>query len=136
MKSRMVQIACLGIALVASAAYAQSERIVANVPFDFYAGSTLMSHGTYAIGGATALPVASIRCQDCQDKLALLTNPVAARKIEPAKLVFHRYGDQYFLAQIWQGGEVGRSVPASTRERELRADGARPMMAVIVALRH
>jgi hypothetical protein len=39
------------------------------------------------------------------------------RSDEP-KLVFHRYGDQYFLASISTGSD-GRDLPVSRQEREL-----------------
>src|SRR2546425_10790510 len=36
-------------------------------------------------------------------------------------LVFHKYGDQYFLEQIWSGGEQeGTQVPESPGERTAR----------------
>lgn len=36
-------------------------------------------------------------------------------------LVFHKYGDQYFLEQIWSGGEQeGTQVPESRSERTIR----------------
>ena len=38
-----------------------------------------------------------------------------------SKLVFHRYGDQYFLEQIWIAGELeGTEVPESRSERTVR----------------
>ncbi|HJX92527.1 MAG TPA: hypothetical protein VJ372_18650 [Pyrinomonadaceae bacterium] len=36
-------------------------------------------------------------------------------------LVFHRYGDQYFLEQIWRDGEQeGTQVPETRSERTIR----------------
>jgi hypothetical protein len=38
-----------------------------------------------------------------------------------AKLVFHKYGDQYFLAEIWNGqSNIGIAFPESKREKELQ----------------
>jgi hypothetical protein len=35
-------------------------------------------------------------------------------------LVFHRYGNQYFLSQIWDGrSNAGIELPESKREKEL-----------------
>jgi hypothetical protein len=36
-------------------------------------------------------------------------------------LVFHQYGDEYFLTEIWPaGGQTGRALPKSRAERELQ----------------
>jgi hypothetical protein len=38
-----------------------------------------------------------------------------------SSLVFHKYGDQYFLEQIWTSGEQeGTQVPESRSERTIR----------------
>ena len=34
------------------------------------------------------------------------------------RLVFHRYGDQYFLSQVWFAGEHGREFIAGPREKK------------------
>ena len=47
--------------------------------------------------------------------------PVRANQTqEETKLVFHRYGDQYFLSQIWTvGANSGRELLMPRLEREL-----------------
>jgi len=49
------------------------------------------------------------------------------------KLVFHRYGNQYFLSQIWTTSAI-RNIPMSRMERELKktAAAARQMQTEIV----
>ena len=44
-----------------------------------------------------------------------------ARKIsDVGKLVFNRYGDQYFLSKIWApSSDTGRELPKSRLEREV-----------------
>ena len=56
------------------------------------------------------------------DASALFTTmPVRANQTqEETKLVFHKYGDQYFLSQIWTpGGSTGRELLMPRLEREL-----------------
>jgi len=37
-----------------------------------------------------------------------------------ASLIFNRYGNEYFLSQVWaKGGSVGRGLPKTRAEREL-----------------
>jgi hypothetical protein len=44
----------------------------------------------------------------------------ARREQDQTKLVFHRYGDQYFLSQVWTAGESDvRELWKSRAEREL-----------------
>lgn len=41
-------------------------------------------------------------------------------------LVFHHFGDRFFLAQVWeQGSNIHRDVPSSKLERELAKNGER-----------
>ena len=45
---------------------------------------------------------------------------VCAPTLTPeTKLVFHRYGDQYVLREVWTGEGVGRELPESRFEREV-----------------
>jgi len=45
---------------------------------------------------------------------------ILASRLE-STLVFHKYVDQYFLEQIWSGGEQeGTQVPQSRSERTIR----------------
>jgi hypothetical protein len=50
--------------------------------------------------------------------------PVRASEAqENAKLIFHKYGDQYFLSQIWTpGGNTGRELLTQAQERQLAKD--------------
>jgi hypothetical protein len=64
-----------------------------------------------------------------------VTGPLDGGK---AFLTFHRYGGDYFLAEIWDGSTAaGRSVPMSRTERE-RAKSAslgKPEIVMILARR-
>ena len=53
---------------------------------------------------------------------------------EQSKLVFHRIGNQYFLAQVWeQGSEVRRDVRSGNLARELAKRGERSQSRTILA---
>jgi hypothetical protein len=52
------------------------------------------------------------------------------------KLVFHSYGGQYFLAQIWRaGGTRGKELPKTRREREVAMDYSSRNVVVLATLR-
>jgi hypothetical protein len=44
----------------------------------------------------------------------------SAKTSESNKLVFYRYGQKYFLAEVWTAGtNIGRQMPLNQRQREL-----------------
>jgi hypothetical protein len=66
-------------------------------------------------------------------------NYAGPSKADETKLVFHKVGGHYFLAEIWTSARgEGLAVPKSKLEKELRASNSGPqggVEAVIVALR-
>ncbi len=137
MKSRVTRILSIGIALAAAAAVqAQTSLVTANVPFNFYMGSSAMAQGSYWVGECSHGPVVCMKSADGA-KAALSHSIEAKTPNDAAKLVFRRYGDTYFLAEIWTGGSAtGLALSPSAREREIARNGAAPTLAVIrLALR-
>jgi hypothetical protein len=130
MKSRVTRILSIGMALVAVAAVqAQDKSVKANVPFAFYMGSTAMPQGAYAVKELAHGAVVVMKSAGASKSVT--THEVAGKKLmEPARLVFHRYGGDYFLAEIWTGDTIGQALAASPREKEM-AQRAMPTLAVI-----
>ena len=134
MKSRVNRILCVATALaVAVALHAQTLRTTANVPFPFYAGGQLMPQGTYYVNESGDGHIAWVRAADQNASQALTTFAVAGKKtIEPARLVFHKYGNEYFLSQIWNGeSNTGLALGVSRREKELARAGVPVTLAEI-----
>ena len=53
-----------------------------------------------------------------------------------AKLVFHRYGNRYFLAEVWASqSDSGYQVRRSRLERELAARHPAPESTIVAAAR-
>ncbi len=131
MKSKVTQFLSIGIALAAVAAvHAQDNTVTANVPFSFYMGSSAMPQGAYRVNELAHGTVISLMSRDASKSVT--AHNVAGKKMnEPARLVFHRYGEVYFLAEIWDGAPYGRALAASPREKELAANGTGPTLAVI-----
>ena len=125
--------------LAVSSAYAQSSnRQTAYIPFAFSVGNKDFPAGEYAVSrlnpsaDRTAL---GIRSADSRTGSIVLTTPIqAAKTSEKAMLVFSRYGDQYFLAQVWTPADaMGLAIAKSRAERALAKTGAVPER-MIVAL--
>jgi len=65
-----------------------------------------------------------------------LANSCRSLKSVKTKLVFSRYGDQYFLSQIWMAGnEAGYQLPKSRREVEVAWNDTAETVMVLAELR-
>src|SRR2546423_10231272 len=121
-KGLMMLTLLLTMALAANVATAngQKHRVTANVPFEFIVGEKTLAAGDYnmcAIG--VAQNALSIQGSDGRNQAIRLTNATAP-KGERARLVFHRYGNTYFLSEVSEGaGEVGWQLRKSPQERAM-----------------
>lgn len=117
----LFSIVIVSMVLAGSSTQAQSLNSRANIPFDFVVGDRTLSAGDYAVSSAsmngTALRISGITSTATAVRL---TNP-AEGKSDGAKLVFHRYGQRYFLVSVWTG-EGGRVLMASKEERNIRKE--------------
>jgi hypothetical protein len=132
----------LGLLMVAASAFAQNIHVRANVPFSFSIDKGTLPAGQYEIRAIDAAGGHVLAINNGEAKMGrmFLTNPVSRAASlaypENAKLVFKRYGDQYFLSQIWvPGSNTGRELPTSVREAEL-ARGLTPAKVVVLAGLH
>jgi hypothetical protein len=113
--------------LVASVAVAQGQslkyRIKANIPFDFSIGEKKLPAGTYLISRAVDNDIALAITDDVGRSKAIRLSNSAQRlhARDEATLVFHQFGDQYFLFQVWPASAtIGRQFPKSRGEREVQ----------------
>ena len=111
--------------LMVPATQAQSIMLKADIPFDFVVGEKRLPSGEYHVKslyqGAT-----EIRSNDARSTAIILTTGIQAGKIsDVGKLVFNRYGDNYFLSRIWEPSSItGRQLPKSRLEREVAVNFA------------
>jgi hypothetical protein len=90
--------------------------------------------GEYTVMTTDALGNLLIRSEGKQGMFLGSDAAQANRAAASSALVFHRYGDRYFLSQIWvQGEELGRELPMTKPEKELRASNARPTLVAVLA---
>ena len=111
-------------AAVATANAQLSTSIKAKIPFDFTVGNKKLPAGEYTfsrLSGFSDNNVISVRGADASAHVFQST--LGAHVLTPkdkSTLVFHKYGDQYFLSQIWTpGGSTGRELLMPRLEREL-----------------
>jgi hypothetical protein len=111
--------------LTAGAALAQSDALQAKIPFDFIVGDKHMEAGVYAFR-ITNASVLMLRSEDGRSIQTAFTFGTLPGEPDKGKLVFTRYGDEYFLTRAYWPGYEGRELPRSNRERELIARSPKP----------
>ena len=108
-----------------SAQTAYSVR--ADVPFDFIVGDKTIPAGTIRAHGPSSAVQGSLSIANtAQGKQAQRTGRklLGSERTDQGKLVFHKYGNRYFLAQVcipgYQAWEVMKSKEERSLEREMR----------------
>jgi len=142
MKSNNVYGALLILALamiVSTAPMAQAQaqpRAKASIPFEFNLNDSSMPAGMYEVSSLNdkVLAVRNMETKDARLVLASLSVQASQAQGTPSpKLVFHKCGDQYFLAQIWYGqSNIGIAFPESKHEKELQLAGNTGQPEVVV----
>jgi hypothetical protein len=133
MKRRVFSIAfsCCVLTLLATVtAFAQlpGQPIRTNIPFDFSIRGRTLPAGEYEIRRVMdepgTLEIASIR--HSHQHAMFEVDPVETLHYpKHGEIVFVRYGDTYFLHEIWSAGlQTGAEVPRSHDERVLRREMA------------
>ena len=116
-------ISMLAAAAPTSAKSANDLR--AQVPFDFYVGDARISAGDCRVTSINA-DDSALRIEGNggrQHALTVTNLKTGGINSEASpRLVFHKYGDQYFLASVWGSDQDGRALPESKRERMLRKE--------------
>ena len=104
-----------------------ANRVRANIPFDFIVGDKTVPAGEYYVSRTrqySSDDVLTISSVDGRALAMRLTSGV--QSLTPKKqgvLVFNRYGNQHFLAQVWvAGSSMGRVFTRSRSERELERE--------------
>lgn len=127
----------LAIAILALVVNVNAQnKAKADIPFSFDLGDKALPAGTYTVEEINS---ESIVVRNAETRQAALINTERAerRDSQSPKLVFHKYGDTYFLYEVWSGSNIGLEISESRHEKEVKtasANGAAPQD-VVVALR-
>jgi hypothetical protein len=107
-----------------------------NVPFSFGVENQSLPAGEYLV--LTVTPERSIRIASVDGKHSAIVNTLpnyAGSPSENSRLVFHKYGNEYFLTQVWTAGQnVARNPLSSKRAMEVAGSGGKPDTRTIIAL--
>jgi hypothetical protein len=146
MKKHVTWLPLILMALFGSAAVstnAQSHGVRATVPFDFTVGDKTLQAGKIIAGvpssDAGGMTIRNI--DNGQDALRMARALRGSHTSDPAKLVFRKYGNRYFLAEVWVPGvrvwQVTKSRSERAIEREIRlARNSKPELVAVSANTH
>ena len=123
MKRNLLAIALSLPLLLSPVVHAQTTQLKVTVPFDFIASDTALPAGDYDVQsidawGGKALSIHSVTLN--AGTLVLSNSSQSAKIFDRNTLVFYRYGQKYFLAEVWTvNTHIGRRMPLNQRQTEL-----------------
>jgi hypothetical protein len=133
MKRQMVKgltmltlIATVALGTAVLSANGQSTlNVRAQIPFEFVVGDQTVPAGEYSVrtisSSNRALMIQNAEASISTFRLANAITP--KRNKTEARLVFHRYGQNYFLREVWEGGETtGQELRESKQERAIKRE--------------
>jgi hypothetical protein len=129
-------LAAMVMVLAAGMANAQigGGTVKADVPFAFTIANQTLPAGQYTVRKMSELGTLAITSNGSALAMIQSNRVESASPQKLTKLVFHKYGDRYFLYQIWvQGEDAGREVPRTPLERELASNRKPNSVAVLAA---
>jgi hypothetical protein len=140
MKKSIIRMASiLALAFLAAPLMVRAQQGVrVDVPFAFTADKVTLPAGEYVVKGS-AVDRGTLLIQRVDTAASIFVPSYSAEKSAPqseCKLIFHRYGQRYFLWQVWSAGSaIGRELPKSAKEKEeaLTARHEAPEEVTIVA---
>jgi hypothetical protein len=95
-------------------------HVVADIPFDFRSGSEMMPAGKYDIQTLSSHILILRGTTQNRSQLLVAMDATMLNPSDHGKLVFHRYGNKYFLYQVWSSGQSnGFQLPRGHAEKEV-----------------
>jgi hypothetical protein len=113
----------IAASFVASSAPAQDHMVKATVPFNFTVGERTLPPGTYTLGTPSdAADLLAIRNRDQKVNILSMGMPNQDNGGRDNTLVFHKYGNQYYLSEIRShAASIDLRFPMSKAEKRARA---------------
>lgn len=112
---------------VASAQGQDAGNFSVTIPFDFAVAGKVLPADDYQVHRAIAGTRSVTEFKNSKGTIRIYlpsTHPVQNSAIQSdAKLVFNRYGNQFFLSQVWMAGRsTGEELMTSSRERAVQRE--------------
>ena len=124
----------LAVLAVAPLLAQSPNTMTAQIPFAFVVGNRTLPAGEYVVRPEGPHGVLIQRTDSKASTFALPWSIQSPTMAAHPKLVFHQYGDAYFLSELWGAGtNIGQKLNMSPRERELAQGKTVPEVLSIVA---
>jgi hypothetical protein len=134
MKKHLFSLIALGMLLATASAYAQTIKVKADIPFDFVVDKQTMPKGEYnveTIGSEGSSVLLITNADGTSKKLESVHSCRSVLSPMGSKLVFHRYGNDYFLSEVWSTkADSGYEFRQGRLERELAKASSKSNVAV------
>jgi hypothetical protein len=126
-KQLVSSVVMIGFLLLAgnslTAAAASGSQISAKIPFSFVVKDKVLPAGEYTITKihVDSAPALVFRSADGKGQMVVqMLTSEASRPSPDTRLVFHRYGDDYYLSDVWMiGTSTGLRLATSAGEERL-----------------
>jgi len=124
-------LAALLLAALVTTAQTKPGDVVAYIPFSFVVADRVLPPGSYIVSAPNDV---DLRIYNSQNPGVFVPAHRVQRSTRKtgSKVVFHRYGDTYFLSQVWVGtSTTGRELFRPAAERALVNRGAEREIALV-----
>lgn len=114
---RLALLALAGAALL----FAQANpRLTASIPFDFEMANQKFAAGEYQVTDHSLHAYILVQNNEDSKSAMVLGNTIKVGGVEPkdTRLVFNKYGDRYFLSEVWHPA-ISRQLLKSRSEKAL-----------------
>jgi len=121
------------VLLAAGSSFAQSTNVVADVPFAFTIGNQSVPAVHYELQSISGEGILALRRGN--EHMGLVsTHSIQSPAAYRSRLIFQRFGDRYFLRQIWMSGSnSGRELPSTKLEKELAGNRTLESVAIVAS---
>ncbi len=137
MKNARILITAVLLLVAASVHVQAQDRLLfkATIPFAFTVENSSLPAGLYTVSTLPPYNMIKVQSVDGRKVAMIFAIPFPeAGTSEQTKLVFHRIGNQYFLAQVWeQGSNLHRDLRSGKLAQELVSGGWRVQSTTVLA---
>src|SRR5271165_2553179 len=125
-----MSLAAVALALLSLVpAYAQKTAATVNIPFTFTVDDVRMPAGEYLITSPSEKVICIQRVGGPEVKVTVTNVGAASKSDGRPKLVFHKYGNAYFVASAWMpNSDHAREFFASANEIQVARNGGQDVV--------